>query len=175
MNSDIIFWYTGATIWSIIAICVACSVLIALIIGVAQSYHRSRQFGMLWKWAYMTDDERAIFFESARGSGVTAEEWDKFIKMIVKHRKKLSELSKGPIMNIECSEYYELNDGTKGQVVMTSPGAWTRTDNRFEMRTEKDELIEFRADGIAVHNNAIRIIRKIEVFNKNIKSLFSDR
>lgn len=170
MTADIIFWYTGAAIWGLISVCVAGSVLIALIVGTATSYHRSKQWGMLWKWAYMTDDERSIFFESARSSGITNEEWDKFIKTIVKHRKKLSELSKGPIMNIECSEYYELNDGTKGQIIRTSPGPWSRTEGRFEMRTEKDELIEFRADGIAVHNNAIIIIRKTEaiVLNKHI-------
>jgi uncharacterized membrane protein YraQ (UPF0718 family) len=162
MNADIIFWYTGAVIWEIIAICIAGSVLAALIIGTMLSYHRSRQWGMLWKWAYMTDDERSMFFESARNSGITNEEWNKFVNAIVKHRKKLSELSKGPITNPECSAYYELNDGTKGQIVRTSPGPWSRTEARFEMRTEKDELIEFRADGVAVHNNAIRIVRKTE-------------
>jgi hypothetical protein len=162
MSADIIFWYTGAAIWGIIAACVAGGVLIAAIIGIAQAYHRSRQWASIWRMAYMTDEERTIFFDSARTVGLTDAEWNKVLAMISKHRDRLSKMSKGPIMHLECSEWYELSDGTIGQIVMTSPGVWSRTQNHCEMRTDKDELIEIGADGVLTNNRAIRIVKKLQ-------------
>lgn len=162
MNSDIVFWYTGLAIWGIIAFCVAVTVLIAFLVGAAQAYHRSKQWSLIWRMAYMTHEERSIFFDWARDSGLTDAEWKKFLLMISKHRKALSKMSKGPIMDIECSEWYELTDGTKGQIVRTSPGPWQRTQGECEMRTDKNETFIIRADGVLLHNPAIRILRKTE-------------
>ncbi len=178
----IIFWYTGLIVWGIIALFVALGVVIAAIVGIAQAYHRSRQWALIWRMAHMTEEERTIFFDSARESGLTDVEWNKILVMIAKHRNELLKMSKGPIMDIECSAWYELSDGTKGQIIRTSPGAWNRTQNRCEMRTDKDELIEIGADGILVNNRAIRIVRKIEAIdilngyiNKEISKLSPDK
>lgn len=62
MTNDLIFWYTGWTVWAIIGIIMLGATIIACTIGIAQVWHRSRaMLGMRILRAYVSDPERKRF------------------------------------------------------------------------------------------------------------------
>lgn len=62
MTHDLIFWYTGWTVWAIISVIVLVATILACTLGVAQVWHRSRALlGMRILRAYVSDPERKRF------------------------------------------------------------------------------------------------------------------
>ncbi len=47
--SDLIFWYTGAAVWTVIALVFACALLIAAIAGCVRAYRKAGLwFQLIW-------------------------------------------------------------------------------------------------------------------------------
>lgn len=59
MTNDLIFWYTGWTVWVLISVVVLLATLIACVVGIAGVYHKCRHWvGLRILRAYVSDPER---------------------------------------------------------------------------------------------------------------------
>lgn len=59
MTNDLIFWYTGWSVWVAISVVVLLTTLIACVIGIAGVYHKCRHWvGLRILRAYVSDPER---------------------------------------------------------------------------------------------------------------------
>ena len=157
-----IFWYTGWAVWAFMSVCVAVACGVAAVGALAWTFHKARTWRRVWCAVYLTNEERSIFFQSCRHLGVTEDDWRKFLKVVREHRNTLKKLSRAwPRISVQCGEWYQLNDGTVGQVV-----SWQGDDRRTGSGDFKllgaDWRMRVRADGVCRDNNAIRIVRRIK-------------
>jgi hypothetical protein len=159
---NLIFWYTGLIIWIVIACSVALCTLIAIIIAISKIYYATLKWNAIWKFIYITEEERSALFNSVHKAGINKEEWNKFLRLISIHKANLATMSKGPILHIEMDNWYELNDGTIGKIVRASL-LDLNTFTQYEMRTKHNELITIKADGVLLNNPTIRVIKKVNV------------
>lgn len=64
-----VFWYTGATIWWVIAIILGIGVLLAVIVGIVTAYFRASQWFsiyLLCRWTKTPMSQRAELYEGLR-------------------------------------------------------------------------------------------------------------
>lgn len=159
---SLIFWYTGVTVWFAIALVLAAACGIAAIVAVAQTYHAARKWRLAWSAVYLNKEERAHFFSACRWEDVTQEEWRKFLRIIHRHRRSLKKQSRlAHYVTPTCSEWYELNDGTVGQVVSRMGCDFESVALEFRL-LGADWIMRLRGDGVCVDNPRLRVIRRIE-------------
>lgn len=159
---SLIFWYTGVIVWFAIGLMLAAACLIASVFAVAQSYHRASKWQWIWGAVYMNQKERSHFFTACRWGNLTPEEWKKLLRIISRHRKFLkNECRAANPIKIRLGAWYELNDGTVGQVV--SSGGSDFNDRVVQFRLlGADWRMNLRGDGVCPQNPKIRAIHEVE-------------
>lgn len=158
--ANLVFWWTGWVVWGIAGAAFAVASMIAFVLGAIHAYKLGRKWNAIWNFVYMTEEERKAFNITAiYYADLTPTDVAKFNNMVREHRARLAKMSKGPVMRLECGKRYELNNGDRGKVV-SAGGMDHKYIEHIEFRVDGSrETIELRADGIGVHNPALRVIR----------------
>lgn len=170
---DLIFWYTGATVWFIIAIAVA--IITALTIGWSIFCVRKsvREWNALWSLCHMTEAER-VDVATALRFNISSEARAKLVEWITCYRKGLCKHVHGPLAFKTVPSLGDIFELTTGeQIRCVSTGGYATDDRTFTFQarlvndTEADWLT-ILANGRVQGHPMWRVVRRVEAAMKEV-------
>ncbi len=109
-TTDLIFWYTGGTIWAAIGLLLALGTLLVCIAALYRVHKAISYWNAIWRLCWMGEADRRAF-QAAFHNEVSDEEIAKFHRLTVKYKRWLRRVPGPTRIPLGWKGEYELTNG----------------------------------------------------------------